>query len=194
MWALFLVAFYSFLRKSNLVVDAINVVSPKVLLCSNLSTSAVGFQLQVSHTKTIQFRQRILSIPLPEIAGSSLCPVAALRQHFAINRLSISSQTPLFSVWCNSLRKHKPITYAQFSSFLKSCVLYLGLDPATFSPHSFRRGGASFAFACGVPSELIQLQGDWKSDAYLVYLHMSDAQKYQAVRAMAHEIARNFSI
>lgn len=33
------------------------------------------------------------------------------------------------------------------------------------SGHSFRRGGASFALACGVSTDLIQSQGDWRSDA-----------------------------
>ena len=46
----------------------------------------------------------------------------------------------------------------------------LSLDPADFSGHSLRRGGATFAFQCGIPSELIKLQGDWRSDAYMLYL------------------------
>jgi len=49
----------------------------------------------------------------------------------------------------------------------------LDLDPQSFSPHSFRRGGASFAFECNVPGEFIKFQGDWRSDGYLVYLEMS---------------------
>ena len=40
MWALFLVAFYSFLRKSNLVVDRAAQVSLKVLLRSDLCFDA----------------------------------------------------------------------------------------------------------------------------------------------------------
>ena len=46
----------------------------------------------------------------------------------------------------------------------------LGLQPEPYSGHSFRRGGASFAFALHLPGELSQLQGDWSSDAYLRYL------------------------
>ena len=44
------------------------------------------------------------------------------------------------------------------------------MEPNLFSTHIFRRGGATFAFQSGIPSELIQLQGDWKSDAYKKYL------------------------
>ena len=67
-------------------------------------------------------------------------------------------------------------------------VAALGLDPRAYSPHSFRRGGATFAFECNVPAEHIKFQGDWRSDAYLVYLEMSPAQKRRAVNSMAAKI------
>ena len=50
---------------------------------------------------------------------------------------------------------------------------------------AFGAGGATFAFDCGLPAELIKLQGDWRSDAYLVYLEMTDHQKRTALDAMA---------
>ena len=81
-----------------------------------------------------------------------------------------------------------PITYRHFSQFLSRVIQAIGLVPAHYSPHSFRRGGTSFAFRCNVPAELIQRQGDWQSDAYLVYLEMSSAQKRQAVNSMAAQI------
>ncbi|XP_050390553.1 uncharacterized protein LOC126809805 [Patella vulgata] len=33
----------------------------------------------------------------------------------------------------------------------------IGIDPSKYAGHSFRRGGASFAFNCDVPTDLIQL-------------------------------------
>jgi hypothetical protein len=39
-----------------------------------------------------------------------------------------------------------------------------------FSSHSFRRGGATLAAQTGISSSLIQLMGDWKSDAYNKYI------------------------
>ena len=35
----------------------------------------------------------------------------------------------------------------------------IGLDPHNYSPHNFRRGGATFAFACKDPAELLKFQG-----------------------------------
>lgn len=42
-----------------------------------------------------------------------------------------------------------------------------------YTGHSFRRGGATYAFRSGVPGELIQVMGDWKSDAYKRYFDFS---------------------
>ena len=73
MWALFLAAFYSFLRKSNLVVDRAAQVSPKVILRSDLRFDASFAYLTIRASKTIQFRERLFSLPLPRIPGSLLC-------------------------------------------------------------------------------------------------------------------------
>ena len=48
---------------------------------------------------------------------------------------------------------------------LKIFINCIGKNPKQFSTHRFRRGRASWAFSSDIPSELIQLYGDWKSDA-----------------------------
>ena len=171
MWALFLVAFFSFLRKPNLVVDSPSVISDKLPRRRDfLLTSEEAF-LRICATKTIQFSQRILKIPLPFIPSSPLRPVSALRNHFRLN--SLASSDFLFSVRSSPASPLRPITHRNFASFLSKILSMLDLDPQSFSPHSFRRGGASFAFECNVPGEFIKFQGDWRSDGYLVYLEMS---------------------
>ena len=189
MWALFLVAFFSFLRNSNLVVKNMRSVSSvKVLCCSHLILNENTAFLRILATKTIQFAQRSLNIPLPVIPGSILCPVAALHTHLKLNQVPASA--PLFSVPASDSESVQAITYPQFSRFLPRSLQAIGADPSEFSPsfHSFRRGGATFAFDCGLPAELIKLQGDWCSDAYLVYLETTDHQKRTAVNAMAHAL------
>ncbi|XP_073248534.1 uncharacterized protein [Porites lutea] len=186
MWALFLVAFFTFLRKSNLVSDVADRISTKVPLRPDLEFSSQGASLHIKASKTIQYQQRSLSIPLPCIPGSQLCPVGALRRHLRLN--PGPSHAPLFSVFSPTSRSLLPITYRHFSQFVSRVIQAIGLVPVHYSPHSFRCGGASFAFRCNVPAELIQWQGDWQSDAYLVYLEMSSAQKRQAVNSMAAQI------
>lgn len=189
MWALFLVAFFTFLRKSNLVLDNPRQISPKVITRADLVFTSSGANIHVSATKTIQCQQRSLILPIPVIPGSRLCPISALRRHFALNPGPVSA--PLFSVSSGS--GLVPITYKQFCAFLSRVMSTLNLDPSLYSPHSFRRGGATFAFDCHIPSEIIKLQGDWKSDAYLVYLELSQTQKQQAAKAMALTLQSMFS-
>ena len=50
-------------------------------------------------------------------------------------------------------------------------------DASSFGGRSFRRGAASWAFNHGVPGELIQIYGDWASDAYKAYLEFSIESK-----------------
>ncbi|CAC5409546.1 unnamed protein product [Mytilus coruscus] len=59
-----------------------------------------------------------------------------------------------------------PLTYSTFLHILKHSLSQLKLDTSGYSGHSFCRGGATFALECGVSSDLIQAQGDWKSEAY----------------------------
>ena len=85
MWALFLVALFTFLRKSNLVPDNMQQISSNVITRANLVFTFLGANIHVSTTKTIKCQQRSLILPIPAIPGSRLCPILALRRHLANN-------------------------------------------------------------------------------------------------------------
>ena len=146
-----------FLRKCNLVPDNPQQISPKVITRANLVFTPSGANIHVSASKTIQCHQRTLVLPIPSIPGSRVCPISALRRHLSLN--PVASSTPHFTVLLGS--GLEPITHKQFSGFLSRVASRLHLDPSRFSPHSCRRGGATFAFDCHIPSEIIKLQGDW---------------------------------
>ena len=115
--------------------------------------------ITVNWTKTIQNKEQISSIPIPHIPNSLLCPVSALEHYFLQVPVSISQCLPLFAfVHCNQLH---PLTYSRFVKLLCSKLSSLGLQPEMYSSHSFRCGGASFAFALHLYIyTFIQLQGD----------------------------------
>ena len=106
MWALFLVVFYSFLRKSNLVVDSQALITLKVLLLSDLHFDGSFAYVTVRASKTIQFQERLFSLPLPCVPGSLLCPVTTLLTHLRINH--VPPGAPLSSV--RSTRHLRPVT------------------------------------------------------------------------------------
>ena len=95
-WAACLVAFFSFFRKSNLFTQSITAFSPRTQLGrDHVEFNKDGVNLVVYGTKTIQFRERSLKIPLPRIRGSCLCPAQALLLSFRISP-SPEQGCPLF--------------------------------------------------------------------------------------------------
>jgi integrase len=71
-----------------------------------------------------------------------------------------------------------PLYKRTFLSHLRDMLARSGdTDSARFTCPSFRRGGASWAFANNVPGEMIQVFGDWASDCYKIYLDISMDKK-----------------
>ena len=183
-WAACLVAFFPFFRKSNLLVPSPSQFNPAKHLCvSDVCFSPRGAILSVRWSKTIQYKQRTLYIPLPHISGSPFCPSSALLLCTSVLSKA-SDPLPLFSY--PSRQGFQPITYSMFITHLRLCLRKLGLNPSLYSGHSFRRGGASFALQCGIPTEWIKLQGDWSSDAYQRYLDPSFDLRLQLATIMGN--------
>ena len=83
-WAICLVAFYGMFRKSHLLVQGNAQVDPdRQFLKSDFRFYPWGAIMLVRWSKTIQFRERCVSIPLPRLAGSPLCPVSATLHAFS---------------------------------------------------------------------------------------------------------------
>lgn len=70
------------------------------------------------------------------------------------------------------------LTQDRFIAAFRRALSATGLPNASsYRGHSFRRGASSWAFNHGVPSELIQIYGDWASDAYKAYLEFGVQSK-----------------
>ena len=186
-WCLFLFAFFLMARKSNLVPNSVNTFNvkkqltrQKIFLHDNMAI--VLFE----RSKTIQFGQRVLKIPLIGNPNSCLCPLSAYRNMCTL--VPASPTSPAFLYTRQKDNKHTPITYTQFNNKIKSLIEKSGRNPALYSTHSFRRGGATFSFQSKIPSELIKLHGDWASDAYLLYIKFSLEDKIKVARQMVESL------
>jgi integrase len=141
----------------------------------DVSSNSDGLIVTFRHTKTIQFGERLLHIPLLRIPGSRLCPVSAYNR--MIRLVPGRPKQALFLL--PSPRGVLVLTKPQFISEFRASLSSAGVPHAAdFRGHSFRRGAASWAFEIGVPGELIQLYGDWSSDAYKLYLEFSVDASY----------------
>jgi hypothetical protein len=121
----------------------------------------------IKWSKTRQSGQ-VLTLPLMYIPNSHLCPVTAYKNMIKI--VPGKGDTPLFKY--RSRNFSMALNYQHFQTNLKHLVHLTGRDKSKYSTHSFRRGGATFAFQAGLPGEIVKLMGDWRSQAYLEYLSL----------------------
>lgn len=170
-WAATLVAFYGMMRKSSLFPKN----APRDhLTLQNCTLHDWGMEISTNYSKTIQCRERQAYIALPwNRQKKQLCPVSALLKSL---RISLCCQADDYLFTFVSKGKKLRMTYSMFSSMLNDCLARLNLSRDQYSGHSLRRGGATHAMKCGVPSEVIQAQGDWKSLAYLDYIDQSSSR------------------
>ncbi len=184
MWCLFILSFFTLARKSNLVVTRGKFNPEKQLCRSDVKLGSRGLLVTFRWTKTIQFGQRVLQIPILAIPESKLCPLSAYRN--MVSQIQAVPSDPAFLV--PGSKKLVPVSYSLFQKFLKSVIKSIGLEPSNFTSHSFRRGGANWAFRSQVPADLIKVQGDWASQAYLRYLDFSLDQRVLVSHCMSESI------
>ena len=178
-WAASLLMFYGLLRKSNLFPnDKKGFDGKKQFMRSDFATKADGsIIVNVKYSKTNQFQKRPFELSLLPF-NHLLSPGAAVNHAFRVCRLP--PDAPAFV----SCELGTPMTGSNFNTTLKQLVKRMGLDPSTYSSHSFRRGGASWALRCGIPGEIVQQLGDWQSDCYKQYLDQLPQQVHDHYRRL----------
>lgn len=175
-WCTCLIAFYGLFRKSNLMPATVTAFDPsKHLTRADVFRTKSGLALRVKWSKTIQFKERAYMVPLLFLPNHTLCPVTALCTLLTMG-MALPCQAPLLAF--GTPFGPTMLTQPQFVKRLKQCIATLGLPATQYSSHSFRRGGATWAFSAGLPGEFIQLMGDWRSQAYRMYLELSLDFKY----------------
>ena len=185
-WCAFLFMFFLMARKSNILPNSLaDFSSEKQLIRQDVQVFHHSLVVRIKWSKTNQFGSRLLKIPLTAIPGSVLCPVSAYT-----HMISLCPAKDLDPAFCinNSNKRVVPLLYVQLQHRLKSLIAKTGRDPNLFSSHSFRRGGCSWAFKSGVPTNLIQHHGDWLSDCYKNYLAFDFQTKLSVSSDMATRI------
>lgn len=140
---------------------------------SHLSRSSVEFipsfdnpthvRLSLPASKTDPFRSGVTILIARAPAGSTTCPVSALRHLFILDPKEPTA--PLFSDKLGA-----PLRRKSFIATLKSRLAQINLDESKYSGHSFRRGAATSAACIGYSDFEIQLLGRWRSDCYKLYI------------------------
>ena len=80
-----LIGFILFLRKSNLVVESLAKFDPeRTLSRASFTFYSWGMTVALFKTKIIQFREKMLLLPMIRVPNSHLCPVSAVENHFKV--------------------------------------------------------------------------------------------------------------
>ena len=186
-WASFLTSFYCLLRKSSAVPASL----PKFNPVTGLSRLKISFptsrnicMVLLNYSKTDQFGNKEMIIPMVANPVRALCPVYHMRELFT--RFNLAGNLPAFSYVENS--KVRCVTYDGFTKTLRRLLDAAGFNASSYSGHSFRRGGATYLYSLGADPLLIQASGDWKTDCFTRYVFLSLDQRLQAQEKMAFSI------
>ena len=179
-----LFGFFGFLRVSNLAPPKISDWDPsRHTTWSDVSASREGILLTIHWSKTRQHAQVPAAVPLVALGSSPICPLRAwLEYRQALSQYELPSSTPLLVSTVQPVGI--PLTIPQFRAALHDLATVAGLSHCRYTPHSLRRGGATFSYQAGVHIEHIKTHSTWLSDAVNAYL--------QAQPGFATPVALNF--
>jgi hypothetical protein len=177
-----LIAFFVFLRKSTLLPAPGELLQGKYIARNDvLNLTLSSFLLRIRFSKTIQFGQRVLSLPYVTCDDSRLCPVRAVLAH--IGRSKLLPSRPLFNYVVEG--REVQFSNAYFMKRLRDILRCFGHPASEISCHSFRRGGASLAYMVGLTATDIKLRGDWRSNAFERYLCVSQTTALQSAKSLS---------
>ena len=184
-WAAALVMFYGMLRRSNVLSCKTSFDPTKHLRRDDFVFDQRGVWINIRWTKTIQYHERNLQIPLPRVTNHPLCPVNAIFRAFYVTS-GVPGNGPAF--YKSSKGQLQPLGPNVFVSRIREILSACGLQAERYAGHSFRRGGASWAFNSGVPVDAIRIIGDWKSQAYTAYITPTSSVLQDAISSMISNI------
>ena len=141
----FLFAFFLFARISNLAPASFGSFDPTKQLCrGDIVVTRFGLLITFKWSKTNQTGAKSLKLPLLYTSDPALCPVRAYL-HMCSCLPAPTSAPAFFTAYHPG--SHIAITKSQFVSVFRARLARMGVPhPTRFRVHSFRRGGATWAF------------------------------------------------
>ena len=130
-----LIGFYLFLRKSNLVPESTVTFNPEEQLTrGDLFITGWLVLVDIRWSKTIQYKQKELLLPLIPAKCRVICPIYWIR--YMLMLVPAKPTDPLFSI--PKRGSNMALTYDQLRKLLTKWVGLTGRDPSPFTPHYLR--------------------------------------------------------
>jgi integrase len=163
----FTIAFFGFLRQSNLAPRTPAAFDPTRHTCrGNVIVTPHGLHVVLNWSKTNQHMDSH-TIPLPTLQDATVDPRAAYVAMLS-DTPTTSRHEPLLQLPAKAGRT--TVTVATLAACLNQLLIQAGADHRRYSLHSFRRGGATAASLGGAAATDIQSHGGWRSSAFTDYI------------------------
>ena len=160
--AMALLAFAGFLRFHELA----------NLKLKDLALHDTHFELFIESSKTDQYREGAI-VPIVK-SGTDLCPWGNLEKYLSQAKLTLPTSSQggddyLFgNIQTKSgsqfIRPGSKLSYTRCREVLLKKIADAGLNPKSYSWHSFRSGGASAAANGGISDRMFKRHGRWRSE------------------------------
>ena len=186
--AIFLVAFYGFLRMSNMAPHSKKQFSKdRHILRQDIILAPPGIHLLIKWTKTLQDSNSCHTIQLPEVTNPYLCPVRSIR--LLLRSRPLTPDSPLFA---NNFPPFNQIIDSHIRDALKKVLTHLNISSRGHGFHTFRRSGATLAFDNNISLQNIMSHGLWRSSAVWTYLQNSSTAPSVIPTTFASLISSSF--
>lgn len=176
-WACMTLAFFACLRAGEIAPCLPLDAGQSCPLVSDLMFGVDRFgqsymQVNISRTKTQLHGIKVIA----GCTGKPVCAVCAMIKYMNLRNINCTAlnNSPLFLL-SNGSFIHKDYLVTR----TRAMIAAIGLDPASYTGHSFRVGAATQASINNMPEFHIQQLGHWKSNAYKTYVHTPIDQKVQ---------------
>ena len=188
-WVATLVGFTMFLRKSNLVPDTRIEFDPTKQFRRqdlNLTGPTSAMMAEIMWAKNLQFKQKVLRIPLLPVDNKAICPVIWV--HFMMQEVPALAHDPAFTIYVKG--EKMALSANQLVARIRKWLKLIKENEDEYSLHSLRRGGATFAYQCNIEGEMIKRLGNWASEAYKRYIDVSMDERFDSMKAFVEGLNR----
>ena len=178
------------LRSSNLIPpNRKKIDRRRILTWGSLTRLGDSILIKVTLSKTIQYGERVQTIPLAPSEDPLFCPIRALEDLArTVGHHNIKPKTPVFQI--PSRDGWTPIQRSDFDAWVKSRLTGLGLDASLFTLHGFRRGGIIELTHAEPNRALCMEMSGHSSEAFQVYCQLPAARRLHISRRVNAGLAR----
>ncbi len=118
--------------------------------------------INIQWSKTIQYRERTLDIPLPRLRAHPLCPVAAVFQAYHMSAVAAPDRPGFIA----DTEGQVPLTAERFLSMLRRALQLPGWIAGSMDCIPSGEGG-SWAYQCGMAVDTLLQTGVWDPEYFV---------------------------